>query len=201
MTATRKVHLAYELFLTNTLPQPVTLRAILRWQTGLRLQSPITEYLLPWVKVFGATEPTTILGPGQSALAWLDVTVRSPADIPRGDGAPDIVAGHHPESASVAGGSDGDCCSDGGVQGVCDHNRSAIEGLELARRQRLSVTAHRGAVSSLKSSLFAPERFAIDYVQLTSDGKMFNGDRTSVNSYPTTGRMCMRWLPERSCRL
>jgi hypothetical protein len=48
------------------------------------------------------------------------------------------------------------------------------------------MTAHRMAVSPLNGELWAPERFAIDYVQLT-DGGVLTGDRTKLDSYPYFG--------------
>jgi murein DD-endopeptidase MepM/ murein hydrolase activator NlpD len=42
------------------------------------------------------------------------------------------------------------------------------------------------AVSPLNGELWAPERFAIDYVQLT-DGGVLTGDRTKLDSYPYFG--------------
>ncbi|MCJ0906745.1 M23 family metallopeptidase [Rhodococcus sp. ARC_M6] len=183
-----KVHLAYELFLTNTLPQSVNLRGIAPMANGVPLQSPITENLLPWVKVFGATEPTTILGPGQSALAWLDVTVPSTADIP------EVM--EHRISLQVTTPNPpllpADLTETVALTEVSKRSALTIDpplkGANwLDGNGCCSVTAHRGAVSPLNGQLVAPERFAIDYVQLTSDGKMFDGDRTSVNSYPYYG--------------
>jgi hypothetical protein len=47
--------------------------------------------------------------------------------------------------------------------------------------------AHRMAVNPLNGDLYAAERFAIDYVQIAPDGKLFNGDRSKPESYPYYG--------------
>ena len=47
--------------------------------------------------------------------------------------------------------------------------------------------AHRGAVSPIDGQLFAPERFAIDYVQLDASGRMMTGPPTDIASYAYVG--------------
>jgi murein DD-endopeptidase MepM/ murein hydrolase activator NlpD len=49
------------------------------------------------------------------------------------------------------------------------------------------MTAHRMAMNPLDGSLWAAERFAIDYVQLSADGTVFTGDRSQPESYPYFG--------------
>ena len=40
------------------------------------------------------------------------------------------------------------------------------------------------AVNPINGRLFASERFAVDYVQLTNDFRLFIGDPTRLESYP-----------------
>ena len=49
------------------------------------------------------------------------------------------------------------------------------------------MTAHRMALNPLNGQLWAAERFAIDYVQLGPDGRMFAGDKAKPESYPYFG--------------
>jgi hypothetical protein len=49
------------------------------------------------------------------------------------------------------------------------------------------MTPHRMAMNPLDGQLWAAERFAIDYVQLLPDGRLFNGDKTKPDSYPGFG--------------
>jgi hypothetical protein len=49
------------------------------------------------------------------------------------------------------------------------------------------MTPHRMAMNPLNGQLWAAERFAIDYVQLLPDGRLFNGDKTKPDSYPSFG--------------
>ena len=49
------------------------------------------------------------------------------------------------------------------------------------------MTAHRMAMNPLNGQLWAAERFAIDYVQLSADGTVYKGDRSKPESYPYFG--------------
>jgi hypothetical protein len=49
------------------------------------------------------------------------------------------------------------------------------------------MTPHRMALNPLNGQLWAAERFAIDYVQLLPDNRLFNGDNTKPESYPSFG--------------
>jgi murein DD-endopeptidase MepM/ murein hydrolase activator NlpD len=49
------------------------------------------------------------------------------------------------------------------------------------------MTPHRMATNPLDGGLWAAERYAIDYVQLDSGGRISVGDRADVNSYPYFG--------------
>jgi hypothetical protein len=44
-----------------------------------------------------------------------------------------------------------------------------------------------GAVSPINGRFNAPERWAIDFVQLTDEGALYTGDKTSAQNYPTFG--------------
>jgi murein DD-endopeptidase MepM/ murein hydrolase activator NlpD len=49
------------------------------------------------------------------------------------------------------------------------------------------MTAHRTAANPINGKLWLSERFAIDYVQLSNDFRLFTGDRTKLESYPYFG--------------
>ena len=46
-----------------------------------------------------------------------------------------------------------------------------------------TVTAHRAAINPINGTLHAPERFAIDYVQLDANGNYFDGPIDELSSY------------------
>ncbi len=184
-----KVHLTYELELTSVLQQEVTLTSLAAVAGDKTLLSLSGDGLAYWTRTLGGPAPTAKLGPSQTGLVWVDVAVDKsspiPSDITHSIGltvaqpqpplipatitetiAPTKVdAARQPVTVSpplsgpswVAGGS---CCG---------------------------MSARRTAVNPLNGQLWAPERFAIDYIQLTPDGRMFIGDKTKVESYPYYG--------------
>lgn len=50
-----------------------------------------------------------------------------------------------------------------------------------------SITSHRGAVMAVDGALEVPERFAIDWVRLDADGRLFTGDAARLESYAYYG--------------
>ena len=201
-------HLAYELVLTNVMGQSLTLDGVSVAGDGKPLLSLDGEDLTPWVRPLGAAAPSRILAPGQQALVTMDVVVASPEESPQvlthtleltpeqamppmvGEKitqqvAPSIV---RPEAPVVIGSPvRGDAWLDG--NSCCE------------------VTPHRSAINPINGSLFAPERFAIDFVQVDSSGKIFDGPIDDFASYEYFGAdlfavadgpiVSMRWdLPD-----
>ena len=189
-TTDGKKHLAYELQLTNTLGSDVTLKSLSVKAGGTELLTLAGGGLAYWMRGLGATQtPTTTLGPGQAGIAWLDVVLDGSAPVPTDlshtiavdlakpmppllpasmtevDVAPVTVSSDRPVVISPP--LDGPRWLDG--NGCCD------------------MTAHRMAMNPLNGSLWAAERFAIDYVQLSADGTIFTGDRSKPESYPYFG--------------
>jgi hypothetical protein len=189
-TTDGKKHLAYELQLTNTLDGDVTLKSLSVKAGGNELLTLAGDGLAYWVRGLGANQtPTTTLGPGQAGIAWLDVVLDGSAPVPAElshtivvdlakpmppllpasmteiDVAPVTVATDQPVVISPP--LVGPRWLDG--NGCCD------------------MTAHRMAMNPLNGSLWAAERFAIDYVQLSADGTIFAGDRSKPEDYPYFG--------------
>lgn len=182
-----KTHLAYELQLTNTLGSPVDLAALSVKAGDRNLLTLSGANLAYWTRALGAGQtPTTTLGPGQSGVVWLDVAVDgdAPKDLTHAlevkvskpmpplfpatmteDVAPVTVSDHQP--AVIAPPLRGPKWLDG--SSCCD------------------MTAHRMAMNPLNGGLWAAERFAIDYVQLSDNGTIFSGDKTKPESYPYFG--------------
>lgn len=187
-----KVHLAYELQLTNVLAQDVTVSAVTVKAGDKTLLSLTGDQVAYWMRVLGGQGPTTTLGPAQSGAVWLDVVIDGPTDstpaVPQElshsitvnltkpappllpatmteDVAPVTVSTHEPPVLAPP--LDGPRWLDG--NGCCD------------------MTAHRMALNPLNGKLWAAERFAIDYVQLSPDGTVYLGDAAKPESYPYFG--------------
>jgi hypothetical protein len=50
-----------------------------------------------------------------------------------------------------------------------------------------SITSHRGAIMAVNGVVRVPERFAIDWVQIGPDGRLFSGDGKKVEEYAYYG--------------
>ena len=50
-----------------------------------------------------------------------------------------------------------------------------------------TITPHRGATQAINGALYVPERFAIDFIQLDTQGRMFVGPGNELKSYPYLG--------------
>ena len=188
-TTDGKIHLAYELFVTNAVGQDITISSITAESDGTSLQELSGATLPVSMKVFGATEPTATFGPGQSGLVWMDVVVATDADVPSSiehvidvvPSAPNppllpatlseehiaITAVSDQEPIVIASPLSGDNWLNG--NGCCE------------------VTPHRGAVSPLSGAMWAPERFAIDYVQLDAQDRLYEGPIDQLSSYAYYG--------------
>ena len=179
-----KVHLAYELQLTNTLNQELTLTSVgvrAGDQTLLNLPGDRLAY---WTRVLGTQTPTTKLGPAQSAAVWLDVALDKGAAVPGelvhsiGVSLPQPQPPLFPATLTET------------VAPVPVQTRKPsvisppLVGPNWADANSCcDMTPHRMALNPLNGQLWAAERFAIDYVQLGPDLRMFHGDKTKLESY------------------
>jgi hypothetical protein len=183
-----KVHLAYELKLTNVLDQEVTLTSIGVRAGDRTLLDLSGDRLAYWTRIIGTPSPTVKLGPAQTAVVWLDVALDKDAAVPDklvhsvGISVPkpspplfpatmtEIVAPVTVQTRKpvvVSPPLSGPGWVDG--NGCCD------------------MGAHRMALNPIDGGIWAAERFAIDYVQIGANGKLFTGDQTKVDSYPYFG--------------
>ena len=183
-----KIHLAYELQLTNVLNQDVTItsvKVLARDQTLLTLTG---DQVADWTRVIGTQTPTTKLGPGQSGIVWLDVALDKSAAIPT-----DLV---HAVGISIPKPTPPliPATMEEKVAPVSVQSRKPptiappLDGPNWLDGDSCCVLgAHRSAVNAISGGLWAAERFAIDYVQLQPNGTISAGDVTKVESYPYFG--------------
>jgi len=187
-------HLAYELKLTNVLGQAVTVTSVAAVTADKTLLTLTGDELSHWTRVLGdPNTPTTTLGPGQSALVWIDIPLDRPADgDPAGlptklthtvavtitTPAPPLLNATMTESLAPA---------DVQTREPMAIAPPLIGPNWLAANGCCEMTPHRMAVNALNGGLWAAERFAIDYVQLQGDGRLFTGDPAKVTSYPYYG--------------
>lgn len=186
-----KIHLAYELMVTNTLAQDVTLTSVevrADDHDGNALLTLPRQRLQYWTRVLGNPTPTTVIGAAQTATVWLDVALPPTDPLPRQlihavsitvpDPMPPLFPGAMTEE----------------VAPVTVSTRTPVEiSPPLAGPNWLDgnsccdMTAHRMALNPINGDIWAAERFAIDYVQLGPDGRLFTGDKADTGSYPYFG--------------
>jgi hypothetical protein len=188
-TTDGRTHLAYELMLTNTMPADVTLTSISALVGDRKLLTLSGDNLKYWTRL--VAYPSTginVLGPGQSAYVWLDVIADDPAHLPDhishavnvsvSKPMPPLIPAELTETiapvsvqtrkpVSITPPLTGDGWAD--VNSCCD------------------MTAHRMALNPINGKIWAAERFAIDYVQLDAQHRIFTGDKAKVESYPYFG--------------
>jgi hypothetical protein len=183
-----KVHLAYELQLTNALNQELTLTSVDVRAADRSLLNLAGDRLAYWTRVMGNPEATTKLGPAQSAAVWLDVAVDPGATVPAelehavgislAKPQPPLFPATLTETVAPV---------------TVQTRKPAVIAPPLVGPKWVDansccdMTPHRLALNPLNGQLWAAERFAIDYVQLRPDGRLFNGDKTKLQSYPAFG--------------
>ena len=77
-----RVHLAYESVLTNVLAQEVTLTSLIVLDRDVTLLNLSGDQLAYWTRIIGTPDPTTKIGPAQTAVVWLDVALDKGATVP-----------------------------------------------------------------------------------------------------------------------
>lgn len=201
-------HVAYELFLTNTMGQSVTLNSLTVLGDGDELLRLRGEDLLPWMRAMGAPSPGYVLAAGQSATVILDVAV------PQGGATPQMlnhVIEFSPEAAMPP--------------MVTEQMKQTVAQVAIAESAPLVIgspvhgdgwlngngcceaSPHRSAINPVNGELHAPERFAIDFVQLDDESRIFHGPIDDLASYAYYGAeilavgdgpiVSMKWdLPE-----
>ena len=190
-----KTHLAYELVLTNASPQDVTLMSVDAVAAGNRLLTLSGEGLAPWTRVLANPTPTTTIRPAQTALVWLDIALAGAVDA--ASTPTDLI---HTVTVSVpvpqlpmATSAGQETMTETIAPTTVDHRIPVTISPPLSGDDWVDAngccdaTPHRMAVSPLNGALWAPERYAIDYVRLTPDGRLFNGDKGDLAGYPSFG--------------
>jgi hypothetical protein len=183
-----KVHLAYELLLTNVLNQELTLTSLDVRASDHTLLNLTGDRLAYWTRVLGNSEPTTKLGPAQAAAVWLDVALDQGATVPAELEHTVGVSMTQPQPPLFP------ATMTETVAPVTVQTRKPpviappLVGTNwVDANSCCDMTPHRMALNPLNGQLWAAERFAIDYVQLLPDGRMFNGDKTKPENYPGFG--------------
>lgn len=208
-----RIHLAYELHVTNVTAARVRIRAIeaLDAKRGDRvtgfnqvvtvkdeeIASQLRRFTIkPTELTFAKSDYTEQLGPGQSALVYFDFTYDNLRSVPRllkhrfivaqpGDSGPIVT--------TVV----------GGLTEVSPQEAIVIapplKGANWLNANGCCavIAPHRYVALPLNGGLKIPERFAIDFNQLDAQGRLYAGDPQQLSSYPFYGAEVLSSAPGR----
>ena len=198
-----RIHHAYELTFVNTtkLVVQVTAVAAVDAQTGAVLGEWKGKDLESVFRLNGGDQGV-VLGPSQSAIMFLDAAVS--AGVPSPSGIRHRIAATRMEKAPGEDGHKGaPLPSTAGIPADVTFETAAMPvdtrpAIRLAPPLRGPgwvavngccdvITSHRGAVMAFNGVLKAPERFAIDFVQIDADRLLFRGAPDKLGSYAYFG--------------
>lgn len=182
-----KVHLAYELQLANLFPKVVTIEAVevLDPTDDDAVISELTPEVLSSTLRLDDTNATgTTLAPGVGGVLFVDVALAPSAGVPT------RVEHRFRYTISDPGAAPGAPVEFVGVPVKVLPDDPVIVAAPLAGGGWVvgngccdAITAHRGATLPIDGTIHVPERFAIDFVQLDDDGKLFDGPLDDNESY------------------
>jgi murein DD-endopeptidase MepM/ murein hydrolase activator NlpD len=186
-----RIHLAYELQLSNIAATTLTIDRVqvLDPSRDARVVDELSgEELASRLIVFGSSPtspPTKQFGPGVGGFLFMDVTYR------KGERLPDRLKYRFKVSTSEDAGSDNSFPAGPTLVAQDD---PVVVGAPLSGKRWLAgegccetITSHRGAIFPIDGTFHSPERFAIDWVQVGTNGKLWKGPRDELSSYPYYG--------------
>ena len=191
-----RVHLAYELVVTNPSNMWVTLDRVEALDpAGKVLASVSGDALAKMTTRYSGSN--NLWAPGQTGIVFMDVTLAP------GDAVPASVASRMTITRqSNANGKPGPFPAGAPIPATATFTGTVAEvgaaartiGSPLRGGHWVSVngccdaiTSHRGAIIAVNGQQNAPERFAIDWVQIDKDRKMFSGDGSKVTDFAYYG--------------
>lgn len=192
-----RTHLAYEIMVTNVSHLFVTLDKVESVDpAGAVLATLEGDRLAAMTTIWDGEGPT--IAPGGSAAVFLDVALPEGATLPDTvlsrltisrqlagkDGKPAPFPASEPLPATVS--FTGAPVTPGPAALAIDSPLKG-PGWVAANGCCDALTSHRGAVMAVNGALRVPERFAIDWIQLDAEGRLFTGDASRVESYPYYG--------------
>jgi len=192
-----RVHLAYELLLSNSSKMFLTVDKVEAVDPGGRVLSGIDGDALRKMTMLYSGEATT-LPPGGTGIVFMDVSFAAGAPLPRTVAAritatrqgvgPDGKPGPLPPDLPVPAtftftGADTTIGPPARVIEPPLRGKNWVATNGCCDR----ITPHRGAIITVNGVIQAPERFAIDWEQLDSANRAFTGDKDKLANWSYYG--------------
>jgi hypothetical protein len=186
--ADNRIHLVYELQITNIFPVDVRLRSVQALANGRPIGVRVSGQRLVTELRLDSGAAGTTLGKGVGALLFMDVT------YPRGHRTPSRLAHAVSISYTAPGARHVTNVSFVGVPTTVGRTTA----IEIAPPLRgagwvdfngccATITSHRGGVEPINGALYVPERFAIDFFQLDAMDRLLVGPADQLSSYAYFG--------------
>lgn len=188
MGADNRRHMVYELLAVNQSPLDVDVLRIAPRAQGNRLGKPLAEARLAGRMRISSGSSGTTLGPGESATVFVDATYSPARKRPRSVSHA-ITLGWHENgdpAKPVRTTFLGVTSKLSRVQPVVVDSPLRGPGW-VAANGCCTLNAHRGATLAIDGTIRVPERFAIDFVQLNSQDRLFDGPLNDLSSYAYFG--------------
>jgi Peptidase family M23 len=180
------IHLAYELIAMNQSGSAVTIQDIevLDVASGQVLDTVEGAALQVMTRLSDGAGPA--FGPGGSGYVFMDVSLAAGA-APRGLTHRITMSLAQPGAAPTTSTITGVPVGVGSRAAVVVAPPLRGEGWLVGSGCCDAITSHRGATLSIDGTAHAPERFAIDFVQLDPQGQLYSGDPALTGSFPFFG--------------
>src|SRR5215475_3166142 len=192
-----RIHLVYELHLTNAshFDVRVTSIEVLDAQDnrvtgvnrvfsadGVDVTGKVRPFSLP-KPTQDAVDYTNQLGPGQGGVVYFDVTYGAPEDVPRSLKHRIIVSAQDPDQAPQP-----FAAIDAGTTVSRQAALTIAPPLQgddwvAANGSGAIISPHRYTVQPTNGTLRSPEHFAIDFVRLDAQGRLYTGDLADVHNW------------------
>jgi hypothetical protein len=182
-----RVHLVYELWLTNFSSGDVVVEKVEVLGDGVVLQSLDAGAIAEQLQPVGVREPTKALAKSTQALLFLDVVLAPGGVIPK------QLAHRLTVRASAAPPGREEMTESGGVSEISEH-KVVVIGPPLAGEGYISADSccgssrHRRAALPVNGRVWLAQRFAVDWEQLDASGHIYSGPREALTSYAIFGK-------------
>src|SRR4051794_32972703 len=177
-------HLVYELQLTNVTQSRIVVQGVDTVARGQVLTHLGHAAVAAQMTPFGTGQPGAVLRPGGSGSLLLDTALPRSAEVPRRL-VHDFTISYNPATELPTQERTGTT--------QVTRSRPAIVNAPLRGARWVDVNGccgpggHRSAVNPINGKLYVAERFAIDFVQLTRDKTLVDGDPDQLTSWPSYG--------------
>lgn len=184
-------HLVYELVIANDSvfpPHPVTVRKVIVKADGKVVQTLAGKQLSELMEPFGVVEkttPKTTIQPGGTAKVMMDVTYPAGARLPRTLDHELVVSPGPPGSVELS--------RFPTAPTTVDRDQAMVVAPPLRGPGWVVLngccerTAHRNSLLAVNGTLHAGERYAIDFVQISPEGRIADGPVDVLGNYPFYG--------------